>query len=105
MLLISKTYEIITEESSEQGESAENGFIFEDSEYTVREIAKEIRGLFPSQFPIKDIAHVWFTDYGSQDCETGNVENTALHYSYNNSKNNLKYWRAAILAAGFEIKD
>ena len=55
MLLISQTYEIITEESAENGEAAEQGFNFKDSEYTVREIAKEIANLEPSQYPIRNI--------------------------------------------------
>jgi len=105
MLLINKTCEIITEESAENGEAEEQWLDYKNEEFTIREIAKGIKGLEPSQSPITDPRYVWFTSYGGMDCITGEYENYSLHYSRDNPSRNLKHWISAIKAAGFEIKD
>jgi len=105
MLLINKTCEIITEESAENGEAAEQWFEYENGEFTIREIAKDIKGLEPSQYPITDPARVWFTSFGDMDYITGEYENYSLHYSQDNPSRNLKHWISAIRVAGFKIKD
>jgi hypothetical protein len=105
MLLISKTYEVITEKSAAHGDAEDRGFEWEDSPNTVRETADYLRGREPSQNPITDLAQVWFTEYGDADFRTGEVENTSIHFSHKNRPHALRYWRAAILAAGFTLKD
>lgn len=105
MLLISKTYEIITEESAADGEVAENGFVWENSPCEFKEVVQYIEGAEPSQHPITNAESVWFTHYGELDYLSGEYENVSFHYSKANPSKNLKYWKAAIIAAGFEIKD
>lgn len=104
MLLLSKTYEAITEESAEHGDAESRGYEWEDSPHSVREAADMLRHREPSQSPITDPARVWFTEYGDADYRTGDVENTSLHFSHKNTAHALRYWRAAILAAGLTIK-
>lgn len=105
MILINKTMEIITEESAEHGEAAEQWMEYENTEFTIREIVKDIKGLEPSQSPITNPEYVWFTSYGEMDYITGDYENYSLHYSRDNKPSSLKHWIAAIKAAGFKVKE
>lgn len=105
MLLISKTYEIISEESAENGDVEESGFEWENQECSISEIVDTIRNLEPSQWPITHPESVWFTEYGDADYETGDIENSSFHYSRKNPSKNLKHWIAAIKLAGFKIKE
>lgn len=104
MILINKTMEIITEESAEHGEAAEQWMEYENAEFTVRELIRELKGLEPSQYPITNPENVWFKSYGEIDYITGEYENYSLHYSRDNKPSSIKYWIAAIKAAGFMIK-
>jgi len=45
MFTVSKTYDLVTYESAEDGEAAESGFVFEDSRMTLREALREIDNL------------------------------------------------------------
>lgn len=104
MILINKTMETITEESAECGEAAERWLEYENAEFTVRELARDLQGLEPSQSPITNPEFVWFTSYGDMDYRTGEYENYSLHYSRDNKPASLKHWIAAIKAAGFKVK-
>ena len=42
-MIVTKCYEIYTPESTEQGESAERGFVFEDQELDQEDLEKELR--------------------------------------------------------------
>lgn len=104
MILINKTIETITEESAEHGEAAEQWIEYENAEFTVRELIRELKGLEPSQCPITNPETVWFTSYGEMDYITGDYENYSLHYSRDNKPSSLKHWIAAIKVAGFKVK-
>lgn len=103
MLLISKTYEIITPESAEYGEADEIGFVFENEAFGFREVVDYLKHCAPSQYPITNPENVWFTTHGDTDYKTGNVTQECFHYSRENQTKNLKYWKAAIIAAGFKV--
>lgn len=105
MILINKTMETITEESAEHGEAAERWMEYKNAEFTVRELARDLEGLEPSEYPITNPDHVWFTYYGERDYRTGEYENYSLHYSRDNKPASLKHWIAAIKAAGFKVKE
>lgn len=105
MLLLSKTYEIITEESAENGDAEERGFCWEDSPCEFKEVIDYLRGAHASQWPITNLESVWFTHYGEMDYVSGEYENVSFHYSKQNPGKNLKHWKAAIVAAGFDVKD
>jgi hypothetical protein len=100
MILISKTYEIITEESAENGEAAESGFIWEDAELTFKELVGLLQNFpDPSCWPLtSDSADgsEWFGSNAEQDFRTGDYESEAIHYSLNNHPRSLKYWKKAI---------
>lgn len=102
MILISKTYEIVTHESAQDGESAENGFEFENVEYSFRELVEEMRNYSePSQMPNDGNTHVWLTSEAEQDYQTGDYTSYSLHYSRENKPRHAKYWKWAMHAAGF----
>lgn len=105
MLLISKYYAIVTPESAEDGEIAEAGEVFLDSECTISETVDYIKGLTPSQHPITNPVHVCFYSEGDTDFVTGETETNSYHYSHNNPTKNLKHWISAIKLAGFTLKD
>lgn len=104
MLLLSKTYEIITEESAENGEAEEHGFCWKDTPSEFREVVRYLEGAEPSEYPITKLENVWFTHYGERDYISGDHEQVSYHYSRQNPSKNLKYWKAAIIAAGFNVK-
>ena len=106
MLLITKTCEIITEDSAENGEAHEQWVDFENAEFEFRELVKNLKHKTPSCYPITECnaQYVWFTENGEQDFRTGDYENYSLHYSKLNPARNLKHWIAAIKAAGYKVK-
>ena len=104
MLLLSKTYEVITEESAEHGEADDTGHFWEHSHCEFREVVQYLKGAEPSQWPITNMESVWFTHYGEPSYTDGSVENVSFHYSKKNPPKNLKHWKAAIVAAGFEVR-
>ena len=71
------TYEIITEESAEDGEAAEQGFGDPIDDVGVEEACELLHGLEPSssQFHVG----IWYTSYGEMDILSGNYENTSYH--------------------------
>lgn len=96
MILVSKTYEIVTEESAANGEAAESGFVFEDGVYTFRELVTMMQDYSESSG-----GHIpWFTSYPEQNYRTGEWESESIHFSRNNPSKNLKYWLWAAKAAG-----
>ena len=97
MIRISRTYEIITEESAEHGEAEERGFDFENVEVTFRELVDYLREHSePSSRPCTGSRYEWFTQYGEADFRTGDVENYSIHFAGGNPK----YWEKAVRAAG-----
>jgi hypothetical protein len=68
MLLIDKTFEIVTNESAEHGEVEDAGFSAIGEKYTFRELVLILKGLYvhPSQSPANRSTHVWFTSESEQ---------------------------------------
>lgn len=75
----SVTYEIITEESAQNGDFAESGFLLEN--VGLREAIKEFHVGYvkPSCSPIQHNPYVWFTAYGEMNISDGSYENRSLH--------------------------
>lgn len=102
MILITKTYDIVTYESAENGESAESGFVFEDVEYSFRELVDMIeRGGFTNSscYPPKGDTREWLSNEPDTDYVTGDVETESIHYSDKNKPRAAKYWTKAFRAA------
>lgn len=98
MIVLSQTYEIITEESAEIGEVAESGFDWEDCPHTFREVVELIESavfIHPSCSP--GVPH-WLTTESNIDYRTGEYESKSLHPA--KDKQSQRYWEKACRAAG-----
>ena len=101
MLYISKTYERVSEESAENGEAEEQGFVFQDEPYTFRELLDELR-LYShaSSYPCRGSRYDWMTTESDQDYQSGDCTSYSLHFSHKNSPRAEKYWAKALKLAG-----
>ena len=80
--LVSETYEIITEESAENGDFEETGFTFQDEPMTAREIAEYLyTGGFTEASASQYHDGVWFSANGDMDMHSGDYENRSLHFT------------------------
>lgn len=101
MILISKTYEIVTYESAEHGEAEDHGFIFEDEAFTFSQLVHELREYTQtSSYPCRGSRHDWVTTESDQDYRTGDYTSYSLHFSHKNSPRAEKYWAKALKLAG-----
>jgi hypothetical protein len=96
MLLISKTYEIITHESAEHGEAEESGFEYEFEPFTFRDLIRELR-YFPLASSSEIGPHTWVSSEPEQDYRTGEYRTEHLHFVGPESKR--KYWIKALKLA------
>jgi hypothetical protein len=102
MILINKTYEIVTHESAKDGESADSGFVYENVEFTFRDLVRELEGYaFLSCSHGSGDTGEWVSTEPYQDPYSGEYEAFSLHYSHQNHDKNAKYWRKALKCAGF----
>ena len=113
-ILIDRYYEIVTEESAADGEAAEREILSECESVTFRELVDYLKfGELvdylkfgePSQYPVSDPARCWVTqDQGETRAwfERGEREYHSIHFARENPARNLKYWRAALYAAGIK---
>lgn len=97
MIYVSRTYEVITPDSAEQGEAAEQGYEFEDVPHTFRELVDLMQThREPSEWPCTNpSAWVWFTSDEDTDFRTGEARRTSIHFSKKNDPRALKYWAKA----------
>jgi len=102
MILISKTYQAFTPESTEAGEPEDFGFAFEDEPYTFRELVGLIQRegfIYPSCSPATGNPREWLDTEPEPYYQTGEEIIYSLHYSHNNKSRAAKYWTAAFKAA------
>lgn len=102
MILISKTFQTVTPESAEDGEFADQGFVFEDEPYTFRELLTLIdrEGFHnPSCAPATGEPYEWLDSYPETDYHSGEETIYSLHFSSKNDNRAAKYWQAAFKAA------
>ncbi len=93
-ILISKTFDVVTHESAEDGEVAESGFVYENEPFTFRELVREIQsGGFTRN------SSAWLDSYSETDYRTGDVRTEALHFSHANPPRAEKwFWLAVDIA-------
>ena len=92
-MLISKTYEIVTPESAENGDFEETGFEFESERYTF----KELIDLAKSTGCIYSEGATWLYSYPEiEDYSTGEEKSYALHFDRENKPRDRKYWEKAV---------
>ena len=105
MILIDKTYEVVTEESAEDGEVADAGFSAEKEPVSFRELVDMLKSEFihASQSPVSRSTHVWFTSESEQDYMTGEYRSESIHFSRENPSRKAKYWVKAMQCAGLKL--
>lgn len=97
-IYLSQTYEIVTEESAENGEAAESGFDWERCAHSFREAVELIRdGGFIKPSCSHGVPR-WLSTVSEQDYITGEWETKSLHPA--NDKQSQRYWAKACKAAG-----
>jgi hypothetical protein len=103
MILINKTYSIVTPESAENGEDSDSGFLSENEKVTFRELVNLMQGFpLPSCSQSSGEAWEWLTSYPETDFQTGEEETQSLHFSRQNGPWKEKYWKKAMQMAGIK---
>lgn len=95
-ILISRTYSETTPESAEDGDFSDTGFVYQDQEFTFRELVDELRECCHSSS-----GGAWFsTQFEVTDYSDGTEREESVHFSRNNPDRLAKYWQKAARAAG-----
>jgi hypothetical protein len=93
-----QTYAVITDESAEEGDAAEQGFDWQDESMTFRELVERIQrdysGAEPSQ---SNGVPSWITAHGDRDYTDGTFRDIALHPANTRAK---RWWGRALVCAG-----
>lgn len=100
MLKISKTYEIVTEESAERGDFEETGFVFKGQPYGFRELIETIES---DGFCHSDSSHGvprWLYTESEVNYRTGEHTTYALHPA--RDKQSMRYWDKAMAFLGYK---
>lgn len=101
-IILSQTFEVVTEESAQEGEAAERGFDWEDVPHSFRETVELIKeGGFSNPSESHGVPR-WLSDGGYQDCATGEWDTKSLHPG--SDARSQRYWIKACRAAGL-LKD
>ena len=105
MILISRTFETVTPESAEYGESEDAGFISIAEPVTFRELVSLMRAHpVPSSSPCDGSRWDWLSSYPEEDYRDGSNRTESLHYDNSNPRSKDKYWRKAMVAAGIRVR-
>ena len=97
MLILSKTYQIVDEESAEHGEAKECGFEWQDAPHTFREVVE----LLTNEFTNPSCSHGvprWVMGEDDTDYVTGECTTYSLHPA--KDARTQRYWAKACKAAG-----
>ena len=101
MIIISRTYDIVTPESAEEGESADSGFLTESESVSFRELVSLMESHpIPSNSHPEGSQWEWLSSHPETDYRDCSETTESLHYSRENPPRRLKYWRKAMRAAG-----
>jgi hypothetical protein len=101
MILISRTFEVVTPESAEDGDVAESGFLVESESVTFRELVSLMESHpNPSCYPPRGEAYEWLSSHPETNYRDASETTESLHYCRENPPRRLKYWRKAMRAAG-----
>lgn len=101
-IILSQTFEVVTEESAQDGDAAERGYDWEDVPHTFKEVVSLINDggfIHPSCSPG---VSGWLTSEAVQDIHDGSYETKSLHPG--SDAQSQRYWVKACRAAGV-LKD
>lgn len=96
-IILSQTFEIVTEDSAAEGDAAERGFDWEDVPHTFRETVD----LIESGFNVPNCSlgvPGWLSTEPEQDIQDGSYETKSIHPG--RDSRSQRYWVKACRAAG-----
>lgn len=99
MIIISETYQTVTDASAAIGDYSDTGFINTWKEISFRDLVKKMRE-FPHASSSGAVnCRTWFSSHGEIDYRTGETETRSIHFHRDNSPKMEKYWRKAAAMA------
>jgi hypothetical protein len=105
LILISRTFEVVTPESAEYGESDDAGFICQSEPVTFRELVDLMREHpVPSSYPCDGSRWDWLSSYSETNYRDASERTESLHYDKSNPRSKDKYWRKAMVIAGIRVR-
>ncbi len=101
MILISRTFEVVTPESAEYGDVSESGFLVESESVTFRELVSLMESHpIPSNSHPEGSQWEWLSSHPETDYRDASETTESIHFARENPPRRLKYWRKAMRAAG-----
>lgn len=97
-IILSQTFEVVTEESASEGEVESSGFDWEDCPHGFRETVELIQSEgFTNPGSMLEVPS-WLTTEADQDMQSGEYESKSLHPA--RDARSQRYWVKACRAAG-----
>ncbi|MFP3637470.1 hypothetical protein [Paraburkholderia sp. SIMBA_054] len=101
-MFINQTFTVVTDESARLGEYSEQGYEWENSEHTFRELVERLKSDYLHADPSDQTsAPGWLTIPGERDMIDGSVREVSLHPSNERAK---RWWPRALAAAGISAR-
>jgi hypothetical protein len=100
-LFINRCFATVTPKSAENGDFDDTGFVYQDVEFTFRELIRELREFtsLSSSHSTGSIGDWACTGFSTSDYRTGEEREETLHFSRENPERFHKYWAKALRAA------
>lgn len=98
-ILVSKTFEVVTSESAEQGDAERRGYEYKDRYFTFRELIDEISACYEASSSREEdwSGHTWVsTEPQIEDYATDETIGYSFHFSSKNPDRKAKHWIAAL---------
>lgn len=100
-ILVNQSYESWSQSDIDIGECSDSGFVKEDDPCTFRELVAFMKNHpVASSYPASGSVWEWYSAHPDLDFITGEVRNTAIHFSRKNPERMAKYWKLAAKVAG-----
>lgn len=99
MIILSKTYQIVDDESAQRGDAKEHGFEWQDVPHTFREVVELLTEEYTNPSCTGGTPR-WVTGEDEECFDTGEHTTYSLHPA--DDARSQRYWKKACKAAGFE---
>ena len=83
---VSRTYQETTEESAELGDFSDQGYVYQDCEYDLRELVRELSDCIELSGLPRDTHCCWASTGYDTDYRTGTDRSESVHISHVNGK-------------------
>ncbi len=99
MIIVSKCYEVVTQESAEHGDASDRGFEYEDKSFSFRDLVSEMKEYSETSSSPASPDN-WLISSPDHDYRTGEETSYSLHYNRDNKPRSAKYWEKAMRKVG-----